>query len=83
MNKYSDPKVDELLECALNNLEEAGKALASLGENTEHELKVDEVSEDEASAVLDSRVEMLASKIGTSRAHAIVHRAGRRAKKHD
>ncbi|XP_011503098.1 PREDICTED: uncharacterized protein LOC105366374 [Ceratosolen solmsi marchali] len=35
-----DPRVDEMLECALESLEEAGKALASLGENLEHELKL-------------------------------------------
>ncbi|XP_014219331.1 uncharacterized protein LOC106647438 [Copidosoma floridanum] len=35
-----DPRVDEMLERALHNLEEASKALASLGENVEHELKL-------------------------------------------
>jgi hypothetical protein len=70
--------VDEMLECALENLEEAGKALASLGENLEHELKVHEQRREES-----GRTELL-SKSSTSRGHASNHRAvGRRPKKYD
>lgn len=33
--------MDEIIDCAIQNLQEAGKALVSLGENHEHEIKVD------------------------------------------
>jgi len=36
-----DRKVDEIIEYVHQNLEEAGKALATLGENFEHDLKVE------------------------------------------
>lgn len=36
-----DRKVDEIIEYVHQNLEEAGKALATLGENFEHNLKVE------------------------------------------
>lgn len=36
-----DKRIDEIIEYANQNLEEAGKALATLGENFEHDLKVE------------------------------------------
>lgn len=36
-----DKKIDEIIEYVHQNLEEAGRALATLGENFEHDLKVE------------------------------------------
>lgn len=41
MSQRRDKKVDEIIEIAHQNIEDAGKALATLGENFEHDLKVE------------------------------------------
>lgn len=47
--KCRDKKVDEMIDYVHQNLQEAGKALATLGENFEHDSKVEPCTQVEPS----------------------------------